>query len=96
MFMTKFSNRGNTYLMNLEFHFKGAADTFVVSIHQIDLPLSKQDEAYHEEHEYNSYSEACKKFRSVFRWNHGLEPSLPLTYDFYKTNTVVPCRRMRG
>ena len=96
MFMTKFSNRGNTYLMNLEFHFKGAADTFVVSIHQIDLPLSKQDEAYHEEHEYNSYSEACKKFRSVFRWNRGQEPSLPMLFDYVHAVWVDPQKRMRG
>lgn len=92
MLTNQFVNRGSEYLMSLYLNDKG---TFNVTIKLVTLKTDKYIKTDTvEEHEYVSYSEACKKFRSVFRWNHGLEPSLPLTYDFYKTNTVVPCRRV--
>lgn len=71
-----FDNNHITYKMRL--FFDG------VRYHVTITPLYGINIAY-EDYEFDSYEEACKKFTSVFRWNHGKFPALPTFYDCHGT-----------
>ena len=89
MLFDKFSNNGNKYMMTLRFN--AVCNSYDVNIKSDDYCSSINSYGQLDEtHSYPSYSEACSKFRSVFVWNHGQQPSLPSLYDFVHSNRVVP------
>lgn len=93
MLTSKFTNRGVSYLMRLM--FIETDGTYRVSITQDKICSPEESyNLYSEKHDYPSYSEACSKFRSVYRWNNGKEPSLPPTYDFFQIVRIDPQNRV--